>query len=91
MSDKLPKDLAMALWKLAKSGLETKERRQKKMKKRQRKKEVWKNVNPYWYRDHYAVKKSNNRWRRCQRLDYQLLMRELDKQMENEELVEHEC
>lgn len=75
---------------LCKQALKTKERG-KKMNKRQRKKTIWRDVNSYWYRDHYAVKKSNNRWRRCQRLDYQLLMRELDKQMENEELVEHEC
>lgn len=65
--------------------------REKKMNKRQGKKAIWQEVDRYWYRDHYAVKKSNNRWRRCQRLDYQLLMRELDKQMENEELIEHEC
>lgn len=57
------------------------------MNKRQGKKAIWRDVDRYWYRDHYAVKKSNNRWRRCQRLDYQLLMREIDKQWENEELV----
>lgn len=75
---------------LCRQALATKER-EKKMNKRQGKKAIWRDVDRYWYRDHYAVKKSNNRWRRCQRLDYQLLMRELDKQMENEELVEHEC
>lgn len=64
--------------------------KEKKMRKRLKKKNIWKNVDPYWYRDHYAVKKSNNRWRRCQRLDYKLVMREIDKQWENEELVDHE-
>lgn len=61
-----PKNLSLQLFWLFKKTQETKSR-EKKMNKRQRKKAVWRDVDRYWYRDHYAVEKSNNRWRRCYR------------------------